>query len=108
MFCHEVFFRMSLGETSKYLLETGDFLQKNVKCMLVEFCRSVTPSQHVRVTGHLGDDSQLLLYYTWLCLFVEWRKQSSTFCKGLNVSRMQTLVRFLIFLRSLPLFHKTD
>ena len=34
-----------------------------LKCMLVEFCRSVTPSPHVRVKGHLGDDSQLLLYY---------------------------------------------
>ena len=45
--------------------ETGDFLQKNVKCMLVEFCRSVTPSPQVRVKGHLGDDSQLLLYNTW-------------------------------------------
>ena len=44
-------------------VETGDFLQKNIKCMLVEFCRSVTPSPHVRVKSHLGDDSQLLLYY---------------------------------------------
>ena len=46
-------------------VETGDFLQKNVKCMLEEFCRSVTPSPHVRVKGHLGDGIQLLLYYTW-------------------------------------------
>ena len=30
-------------------IETGDFLQKNVKCMLVEFCISVTPSPHVGV-----------------------------------------------------------
>ena len=45
-------------------VETGDFLQKNMKCMLAEFCRSVTPSPHVRVKSHLGDDSQPLLYYT--------------------------------------------
>ena len=61
--------------------------------MLVEFCRSVTPSPHVRVKGHLGDDSQLVLYYTWECLFVKWRQQSPTFCKGLNISRMQAFVR---------------
>ena len=46
-------------------VETGDFLQKNAKSMLMEFCRSVTPSPHVRVKGHLGDNSQLLLCYTW-------------------------------------------
>ena len=61
--------------------------------MLVELCRSVTPSPHVSVKGHLGDDSQLLLYYPWLCLFVKWRQQSPTFCKGLNISRMQAFVR---------------
>ena len=53
------------GRCQNTSVETGDFLQINVKCMLVEFCRSVTPSPHVRVKGHLGDDSQLLLYYTW-------------------------------------------
>ena len=53
------------GRRQNTSVETGDFLQKNVKCMLVEFCRSVTPSPHVRVKGHLGGDSQLLLYYTW-------------------------------------------
>ena len=84
---------MIFGETSKYSVETVDFLQKNVKCMRVEFCRSVTPSPHVRVKGHLGDDSQLLLYYTWQCLFVKWRQQSPTFCKGLNIIRMQAFVR---------------
>ena len=53
------------GRHQNTSVETGDFLQKNVKCMLVEFCRSVTPSPHVRVKGYLGDDSQLLLYCTW-------------------------------------------
>ena len=53
------------GDVKKDSVKTGDFLQKYIKCMLVEFCRSVTPSPHVRVKGHLGDDSQLLLYYTW-------------------------------------------
>ena len=38
-------------------------LLKLVKCMLVEFCRSVKPLPHVRVKGHLGDSSQLLSYY---------------------------------------------
>ena len=42
-------------------VETDDFLQKNVKCRLVEFCRSVTRSPHVRVKGHLGGDSQLFV-----------------------------------------------
>ena len=53
------------GRRQNTSFETGDLLPKNVKCMLVEFCRSVTPSPHVRVKGHLGDDSQLLLYHTW-------------------------------------------
>ena len=57
------------GRRQNTSVETGDFLQKNVKCMLVEFCRSVSPSPHVRVKGHLRDNSQLLLYYTWQCLF---------------------------------------
>ena len=35
------------GRRQNSSVETGDFLQKNVKCMLVEFCRSVTPSPHV-------------------------------------------------------------
>ena len=46
-------------------VETGSFLQKNVICMPLEFCRSVTPSPHVRVKGHVGDDNQLLINYTW-------------------------------------------
>ena len=54
----------SKGRHQNTSVETGDFLQENVKCMLAEICRSVTPSPHVRVKGHLGDDSQLLLYYT--------------------------------------------
>ena len=57
------------GRCKNTSVETGNFLQKNVKCMLVEYCRSVTPSPHVRVKGHLGDDSKLLLYNTnqlWL------------------------------------------
>ena len=53
------------GRQQNTSVETCDFLQKNVKCMLVEFCRLVTPSPHVRVKGHMSDDSQLLLYYTW-------------------------------------------
>ena len=57
------------GRCQNTSVETSDFLQRNVICMLVEFWRSVTPSPHVRVKGHLGDDSQLLLYYTWQCLF---------------------------------------
>ena len=77
----------------KTSVQTGDFLQKNVKCMLVEFCRAVTLSPYVRVKGHLCDNSQLLLYYTWLCLFVKWRQKLPTFCKGLNISRMQAFVR---------------
>ena len=63
------------GRRQNTSVETSDFLQKIVKCMLVEFCRSVTPLKHVRVKGHLGDDRQLLLYYTWLCLFVKDRQQ---------------------------------
>ena len=58
------------GRRQNTFVETGYFLQKNVKCTLVEFCRSVTPSPHVRVKGHLGGDSQLLLYYTWECLLL--------------------------------------
>ena len=40
------------GRRQNTSVETGDFLQKNVKCMLVKFCRSITPSPHVgsRVT----------------------------------------------------------
>ena len=53
------------GRRQNDSVEAGNFLQKNVKYMLVEFCRSVTPSLHVRVKGHLDDNSQLLLYYTW-------------------------------------------
>ena len=53
------------GRHQNTSVENSDFLQKNVKCMLVAFCRSVTPSPHFKVKGHLGDDSQLLLYYTW-------------------------------------------
>ena len=45
------------GRHQNTSVEIGDFLLKNVKCMLVEFCRSVTPSPHVMVKGHLGDDS---------------------------------------------------
>ena len=41
---------------------TSLFLQRNMKCILVEFCRSVTPFPHARVNGHLGDDSHPLLY----------------------------------------------
>ena len=54
-----------VGRRQNTSVETGDFLQKNVKCMLVDFGRSVTPSPHVRVKGHLGDGNQPLLYYTW-------------------------------------------
>ena len=53
------------GRRQNTSVATGDFLQKIVKCMLVEFVRSVTPSPHVRVKGHLSDDSQLLLSFTW-------------------------------------------
>ena len=49
------------GTPQNTAVETGDFLQKSVKCMLVEFCRSVTPSPHVK--GHVGDDRELLFYY---------------------------------------------
>ena len=56
---------IKVGETSNTSVETGEFLQKNVKCMLLEFCRSRTPSPHVMVKGHLGDDSQPLLNNTW-------------------------------------------
>ena len=42
---------MIWGRRRNTSVETGNFLQKNVKCMLVEFCRSVTPSPHVRVKG---------------------------------------------------------
>ena len=80
------------GDIKIPLLKLVSFCRKNIKCMLVEFCRSVTPSPHVRVKGHLRDDSQLSLYYTWQCFFVKWRQQSPTFCKGLNISRMQTFV----------------
>ena len=52
---------MSKGRRQNTSVETGDFLQKNVKCMVVEFCRSASPSPHVRIKGHLGDDSHLLL-----------------------------------------------
>ena len=45
------------GRHQNTSVETGDFLQKNIKCMLVEFCRSVTPSPHVRVKGQLLDDA---------------------------------------------------
>ena len=56
---------MDKGRCQNTSVETGDFLQKNDKCMLVDFCRSVIPSPQVRVKGHLGDHIQLLLYYTW-------------------------------------------
>ena len=58
-------FQGNKGRRQNTSVETGDFLQKNVKCMLVELCRSVTPSPHVRVKGHPGEDGQLLIYYTW-------------------------------------------
>ena len=51
------------GDVKIPLLQLVTFCR--YKCMPVEFCRSVTPSPYVRVKGHLGDDSQLLLYYTW-------------------------------------------
>ena len=54
-----------MGRRQNTSVETGDFMQKNVTCMLVEFCRLFTPSPHVRVIGHFGDDGQLLLYYNW-------------------------------------------
>ena len=82
----------SKGRRQNTSVETGDFLQKNIKCMFVKFSRSVTPSPHDRVKGYLGDDSQLLLYNTWYCLFVKWRQQSPTVCKGLNIDRMQAFV----------------
>ena len=50
----------------------------------MEVCRSVTPSLHLRVKGHLGNDSQLLLYYTLLYLFIKSRQQSPAFCKCTN------------------------
>ena len=59
--------RYAKGRRQNTSVENGDFLQKNIKCMLVEFCRPVTPSTHVTVKGHLGDDNHLLLYITILC-----------------------------------------
>ena len=42
------------GRHQNSSVETGNFLQKYVKCKLVRFCRSVTPLPHARVKGHLG------------------------------------------------------
>ena len=55
------------GDAKIPLLQLVIVCRNNVKCVLVGFCRSVIPSPHVivRVKGHLGGDSQMLLYYTW-------------------------------------------
>ena len=54
------------GDVKIPLLKLVTFCRKTyAKCMLVEVCRSDTPSPQVRLKGHLGDNSQLLLYYTW-------------------------------------------
>ena len=53
------------GRRQNTSVETGDFLQKYVKCMLVllSFVDQLHPD-HFTVKGHLDDDSQLLLSYT--------------------------------------------
>ena len=54
------------GRRQNTFVASDDFLKTTLECIIVEFCRSVTTALHViRIKVHLGNESQLLLYYTW-------------------------------------------
>ena len=58
-------FYYAKGRRQNTFVASDDFLQNNFKCMMFGFCSSVTTALHVRVKVHLGNETQLLLYYTW-------------------------------------------
>ena len=59
--------------------------------MLVEFCRSVTPSAHVRVKGHLEDCCCCFTILSNVFLFNGG--SSHQLSAKVNISRMQAFVR---------------
>ena len=76
------------GRHQNISVETDDFLQTKHQ-MYAGTRWSFVDQLH----PHHGLGSKVTWVLLYCCLFVKWRQQSPTFCKGLNISRMQAFVR---------------